>query len=157
MNSAAAFVKASRISSGRASTSATDWASPCLTCTSLPWSFRMNFMSWLPGTQRADAVDDHVANQPQRVENPWATVHQIAEEDDLAALGMPVGAVAPGRIVAVRCDRLVAECLEQCFQFVAAAVQIADDVERPVVVPLVVPERRPLDRRPPRLPRACRR
>ena len=39
-------------------------------------------------------------------------------------------------------------------QLVAAAVHVADDVERPVLVPAVVPERLPLDRRPRRPPPA---
>ena len=56
-------------------------------------------MSWLPGTHRAEPSSDHVANQPQRVEDPRAAVHQIAEEDRLAALGMAVGHGAPERIV----------------------------------------------------------
>ena len=50
----------------------------------------------------------------------------------------------------------VAELAEQRVELVAAAVHVADDVERAVLVPPVVPERLALDRRPPRPPPASR-
>ena len=132
------------MSSGRASTSATDCARPCLTCTSLARSFRMSFMSWLPGTQRAEpaATMLRTSRNVSRIRGPRSTM--IAEEHHLSPLGVPEGAVAPHRIVGLL-DRHVAQLLEQGFQFVAAAVQIADDVKRPVFFPLVVPEWGPLD------------
>ena len=57
---------------------------------------------------------------------------------------MPEGAVPPHGIVG-SLDRHVAQLLKQDFQLVAAAVQISDDVKRPVFFPLVIPERRSLD------------
>jgi hypothetical protein len=43
-------------------------------------------------------------------------------------------------------SRLVAKLAEQRFELVGAAVDVADDVERAVVAPAVVPERLPRDR-----------
>ena len=53
------------------------------------------------GHAEGRAVDHHVPHQPQRVQDPRATVHQIAEEHRLAALGMPRRSGAPDRIVVV--------------------------------------------------------
>ena len=106
----------------------------------------MSFMSWLPGTQRAVPACDHVPHEPQRVEDPRATIHQVAQEDRLAALGMPIDPAAPDRIVFVAARSARSPAAEQGLQFVAAAVHVADDVERAVLVPLVVPQRHPLDR-----------
>ena len=96
------------------------------------------------GDAKGRTGDDHVADQPQSVENPWATIHNVAKEHHLPALGMLEGAVAPQRIVVLP-DRHVAQLLKQGFEFIAAAVQITDDVKRPVFIPLVVPEWGPLD------------
>src|SRR5262249_31189700 len=41
----------------------------------------------------------------------------------------------------------VAQLLEQGFKFIAAAVNVSDDVEGAVFLPLVVPQRHPLDHR----------
>ena len=57
---------------------------------------------------------------------------------------MAVGSIAPNRIAAVL-NRHVAQLLKKCFQLVATAVEISDDVKRPVIVPLVVPKWSPLD------------
>ena len=45
-------------------------------------------MSWLPGTHRAEPWTDHVPHQPHRVQDARAAVHQVADEDRLAALGV---------------------------------------------------------------------
>ena len=99
------------------------------------------------GHAEGRAMDDHVPHQPHGVEDAGAAVHQVAEEDRLAAFGMDEGPVAPERIVAVQAGLHVPESREQFLQLVAAAVNIADDVERAVLVSLVVPERHPLDDR----------
>ena len=99
------------------------------------------------GDAEGRAVEDHVAGDPHRVEDPGAAVHQVAEEDGLAALGVGVDRPAARRRAAGG-DRhgLVAEGPQQGLKLVAAAVDIADEVERPVLLPPVVPERHPLDR-----------
>src|SRR5205085_957684 len=81
-----------------------------------------------------------------RVQNARATIHQVADEDGLAALGVSVGPVAPVGRIAIQCCRPIAELLEQGFKLVAAAVKVPDDVEGTVFLPLVVPEWYPLDR-----------
>ena len=55
-------------------------------------------MSWLPGTQSAEPWRDHVPHQPHRVEDARPTVHEVADEDRLAALGMGIDRAAPERI-----------------------------------------------------------
>ena len=93
-------------------------------------------------------MEHHAPHEPHRVEDAGATVHEVAEEDRLAALGVGVqGAAGRGR--PARCDRhgLVPEPPEQRLKLVAAAVDIADDVEGPVLARPVVPERHPLDGR----------
>ena len=65
----------------------------------------------------------------------------------LSPFGMSEGSVAPGRIIAVKLKRLIAELAEKGLQLVVATVQVANDVERPVVIPFVVPERSSLDDR----------
>ena len=92
-------------------------------------------------------MDDHVPHQPHGIEDPGATVHEVAQEHRLATLGMDEGPVTPERIVAVQAGLHVAESSEESLQLVAAAVDIADDVERAVLVSLVVPERHALDGR----------
>ena len=112
-------------------------------------------MSWLPGTQRAEPWATMFAHQPHRVEDAGATVHEVADEDRLAALGVGVGrrrrrgTARPG-------DRhdLVPEPPEQRLQLVAAAVDVADDVERAVLVPSGRSRAAPARRPPPRPPRA---
>ena len=90
---------------------------------------------------------DHVANHAEGVQNARPTIHEIAKKDGLSPFGMSKGSVAPDGIIAVKLKWLVAQLAEQGLQLVAAAVHVADDVERPVVVPLVVPKRGPLDDR----------
>src|SRR5262249_4122117 len=62
-------------------------------------------------------------------------IDQISNENSLAPTTMrPAGVAVPG----------VSELLEEILQFVAAAVNVADDVERPVLPLPVVPQRLPL-------------
>src|SRR5271166_6969590 len=91
------------------------------------------------------AMDDHVSHQPDDMEDVGTTVHEVAQEHHSATLGMHKGPVAPERIVVVQAGLHVAESSEESVQFLAAPVDIADDVERAVLVPLVVPQRNSLD------------
>lgn len=89
---------------------------------------------------------DHVVHDPERVQHPRTPVDDVPQEDHLAALGMRVGCPAgEGQRVRITAGRLVTEPGEQRFEFVRAAVDVADEVERAVLVAPVVPERHPLD------------
>jgi hypothetical protein len=78
---------------------------------------------------------DEAHRDPQNADNVRPAIHKVAEEDDLAALW-----VSPGR-------KIVAQSLEQVLELEAAAMDVADDVERPALVPAVVPQGLALDRR----------
>jgi hypothetical protein len=76
-----------------------------------------------------------------------AAVDQVADEHG----GAPAGVVRPGGAAERVALDLVAEVAEQFLQLGAAAVHVADDVERPGQLPLVVPcllvdDRRGVDR-----------
>jgi hypothetical protein len=76
------------------------------------------------------ARGDHTHNDSQDVGNARAAIDEIAEKDRL-----PTRWMRPHALVV-----LVAQRPEKLDQLVAAAVNIADDVERTVVGPPVVPE-----------------
>ncbi|GEM_PF-5104843 len=80
--------------------------------------------------RRAEGVSglDHAHDEPQDIGDLRPAVDDVAEEDGLASLGMASA-------------DLVAESRQQLDQFVVAAVDVTDDIERPVLVPLVVVER----------------
>jgi hypothetical protein len=90
------------------------------------------------GNAQRRAGLDHRLHEPHAVDDPWATVNEVADEDRLAPLGVRVCAVG---------SALVAELGEQLLELVVAAVNVADDVERPALLLAVVPERRARDRR----------
>ena len=73
-------------------------------------------------------------DEPQRVEDARAAVDEVADEDRLAALRGGRRPAPPVGDRASAVDDLVAELLEQLLQLVAAAVDVADDVERAVLV-----------------------
>ena len=102
-------------------------------------------MSWLPGTQRAEpsATMLRTSRSVSRIRGPRST--RSPRKTALRPSGCGKARL-PQAGSSSRCTGSIAELPKQGFQFVAAAVHIADDVERPVLVPLVVPERRPLDR-----------
>src|SRR5574338_863155 len=66
--------------------------------------------------------------------NTRTTIDEIADEDHAA----PSWMTARLRCV-YRHD--IPELVEQIVQLIAAAVNVADDVERPVIPPAIVPER----------------
>src|SRR5262249_4096734 len=82
------------------------------------------------------------------VEDARATVHEVADEYRFSTKRMRVNRTA-GKSRSTGRDRrdFVTQLTEQCFQFVAAAVYVPDDVERAVFVALVVVKRHALDRR----------
>ncbi len=77
--------------------------------------------------------------QPQYVRRPGAAIHQIADKDQLPALGMR----DPPRFLAG--IELIAELIEQPAQFIKTTVYVADDVEGTGFSLFVVPQRLPLD------------
>src|SRR5690348_1011178 len=97
------------------------------------------------GHAQGRADNDHVAHQPHGIQNARASVDQIANEDCLATCGVSVGTVAPERRMNFQRVRLIAQLLEQGFKLVAATVNVADDVERAMFLPPVVPEWHPLN------------
>ena len=87
---------------------------------------------------------DHSHRQPQHPRGIRAPVDQIAQEDHpppgrVGRVDRPPGVVA---------SEQVAQPLQQRLEFGPAAVHIADDVERPVLVAKVVQQRLPDDARP---------
>ena len=102
--------------------------------TFLPRSFAQQLHVVVAGHAQGRAAVDHVAHEPQRVEDARPAVHQVADEDRLAALGV---ARRPARRRAT-CRRAAPRPRspsrrEQLLELVAAAVDVADDVERPVL------------------------
>src|SRR5262249_60622795 len=94
----------------------------------------------VPGKEGRAVGGGHVHPEPQDARNLGAAVDEIAQEDRLSPLGMTRRRAA----VAVRRD-LVAELLEELHELVEAAMDVADDVEGPVLVLPVIPERLALD------------
>ena len=88
----------------------------------------------VPGYAQRHAVGDGVHRQPQAIRDPGTAVHQVAQEHEPSRLGM-----RDAKTLAVPLDA-VAELGEQRFQLVAAAVHVADDVERTRVVASVGPQ-----------------
>jgi len=88
---------------------------------------------------------DHVVDNAHDIQNPWSPIHQIADEDGLATCRVGKdGPAAKGWFLHAYASD-VSEPQQQFFQFVAATMHIADNVERAVVVRAVVPERNPLN------------
>ena len=88
-------------------------------------------MSWLPGTHGRVPGRGHAHREPQHVGRVRAAVDQVADEHRAAG--------RRGGRDAVR--RRVAERRQQRHQLVAAAVDVADDVERPGLGAPVGPHR----------------
>ena len=77
------------------------------------------------------AARHHLLHQPQDIHHSRTPIHQVAHKDCLA----------PARMLAVD----VSQLREQFFEFVAAAVDVADHIERPRLALLVVEDRRAPD------------
>ena len=89
------------------------------------------------GHHEGMAGGDHTHGEAQDGRGGRTAVDQIADEKRPAAM-------AVDGVGAVRADQ-VAEPVEKFGQLVVAAVDVADDVERPAVIPPVGPQRDPLD------------
>ena len=72
------------------------------------------------------ALEGHVEDHREDIEDGWATIYQIADEDSLAAFRMLPGFRAPG--FGIYRDWLPAELCEQEAKFCSAAVNVANDV-----------------------------
>lgn len=87
----------------------------------------------------------HVPDDAQCINDSRATIHQIPDENGASSFGMAVRDMPP-RIVTID-DRLsIAKCFQQLFQFIAAAVDVADDIERAMLIPPVIPQGDAFDR-----------
>ncbi len=87
---------------------------------------------------------DHVHHKRQDVQDPIATVDKIAHEHCLPTKGMAIN--QPSGNSGPRLFRLlVTQTHEQFFELIAASMDIADDVEGPVIGCFVVPKRNALD------------
>jgi hypothetical protein len=84
------------------------------------------------------ALGGHRHDEPQDVGHLRTSVDQVADEDRLAPrrMGRREGVLS----VVVARDDVVAELFQQGLELVEAAVDVADDVERTVLGPAVVPE-----------------
>src|SRR5689334_2894979 len=78
---------------------------------------------------------DHVHRQTQYVRNSWTAIDKISQEDHLATF----------RMLRLNFRDLVAELAEKQMEFVKTTVDVADDVEWPMLMFEIVPERLPLD------------
>src|SRR5207244_13109682 len=89
----------------------------------------------------------HVVDESNRVEDPWAAINEVADENRSPTQRMPIDRPTDERRSTRREGRgLVTQPAQQGFPLIAAAVDIADDVERPVFMALVAVERHALDR-----------
>ena len=118
-------------------------ARPWVCWTLRPLRERPNLFSWLPGHAQRVAGGDHAHHAAQHAGAVRAAVDEVADED--GAYG-PRGGGVDGRPVA----QVVAQLAEQRLQLGAAAVDVADDVERAgevgqVVVALLGDDRGGLD------------
>jgi hypothetical protein len=98
------------------------------------------------GDTERGTLRDHVVNEPNGVEDAWPTVHEVADEDRFPAQRMRIHRAA-GQSGSTRRDRrdFVTQLTQQGLQFVAAAVNVSDDVDGAVLVAFVVVERHALD------------
>jgi hypothetical protein len=77
---------------------------------------------------------DHVHDEPQDARRIRTAVDQITDEDRAAPIGMFAHRATTALV------RDIAKQIEQSLQLLAAAVDVADDVERPVVCAPVAPQ-----------------
>jgi hypothetical protein len=104
------------------------------------------------GEAQGAAVGHHVHHQREHLHHARAPVHEVSQEHRLATCRWrhPEAGVAvagPALVQAVRRPELdlVAKRAQQRGQLREAAVHVADDVERPAQLALVVPQWLPLD------------
>ncbi len=95
--------------------------------------------------RQGGALRRHRHDQPQHLGHLGAAVDQIADEDRLAPLWVRRREAVLG-VVCFQARDPVSELLQQGFELVEAAMDVPDDVERPVLGSAVVPQRLALDR-----------
>src|SRR5262249_1791753 len=91
----------------------------------------------VPGDGERGASVDHRHHESEHVGDSWPTVDQVADENRLGILGMTPDAAA------ILC---ITQLAEELLELGSASVNVADDIERPVVEFAVVPQRLSLDR-----------
>src|SRR2546427_435975 len=79
----------------------------------------------------------HGTNDVVRIQDPRTAINDVAQEDGTPPSGMTVR----GRAIRA----LVAQLRQKDLQLVGTPVNVADDVERPTLVPAVGPEPNALD------------
>jgi hypothetical protein len=84
---------------------------------------------------------DHVADDPEGVEDTRPAVDEVAEEDRHPAVGVAVGRTRGEAVAVGAFDNVIAKLAEERLELVGTAVDVADDVERAVEVIAVVPQR----------------
>src|SRR6266487_4522605 len=85
------------------------------------------------------ACSHHAHHQAQHPGRVGSTIHEIPQENGLAAFGVAYRVAATLRGIWRR-DGLIAQVLQERPQFITTAVHIADDVERSVLVLAVAPD-----------------
>src|SRR5258706_1775701 len=93
----------------------------------------------IAGDTKGSTSGHHRHDKSQRFGNLWPTVDQVADEDRFATVRRRHVELVPALL------NRIAEMRQQAEQFVQAAVHVADDVERSMLMPQVVPERLTLD------------
>ena len=118
-----------------ASISASVSARPCVICTSLPAQLPQQLHVVVAGHAERRAGRDHVhAPAAARPATSRPAVDQVADEDRLAPVGGMTRRPARPVGVVVRRRRRSRAAPSSVLQLVAAAVDVADDVERAVLV-----------------------
>jgi hypothetical protein len=107
--------------------------------------FAEKFHVVVAGHTEGIARGNHVPHKTERIDDSRTTVDEVANEDRLAAFWMGVVDARPARARFFHRLALVAKLNKQFFQLVAASVHVTDEIERAVLVSLVVPKGRPLD------------
>src|SRR5579875_2136981 len=91
------------------------------------------------------AEGNHVSHNSNGIENARSSIDKIPDEDGLSSKRMMIHKrmkKCPWRYR----DHFVTQLPQERFQFIAAAVNVADDVKRAVLLPFVVPQGHALDR-----------
>src|SRR5207245_631379 len=83
---------------------------------------------------------DHIPDDADAIQYLRSTIHQIAEEDCPPPGRVPPALGAPRRVSIRQSESLPPGLFEQRSEFIGAPVQVADDIERPGLVLLVVPK-----------------
>jgi hypothetical protein len=97
------------------------------------------------GDAEGGADVDHIPYQTQAVDDARPAIDQIANEHRLSTIRMSVTELGPAWRRRINCSRLIAELEKQLLQFITASMDIANEIERAMFVPPIVPEGCPLN------------